>query len=127
MNGCVSWARPLKNPSRVIGQRTARDPDATEAIENRSDAGTDGHCDDGRATAAFDCETAMKVLLITRTSKTKKAHDLLEFYRLLPEDCQNRLSTGFAEVANILEKYHQVFRGVRKDGSHHAGIMRVHN
>ena len=115
------WARLLKNPSRFIGQRIARDPDATEAIENRSDAGTDGHRDDGPTTAAFGCETAMKELLITRPSKTKKAHDLLEFYRLLPEDCQNRLNAGFAKVANILEKYRKVFRGVRKDGSHHAG------
>ena len=63
----------------------------------------------------------MRVLLITQTFKVMKAHDLSEFYWLLLEDCQNRLITGFVEVANILEKHNLAFGGVRKDGSPHAG------
>lgn len=65
------WTRVLKNQDRFIGRLTARDRPATKAIENRSDAGTDGYGDDSRSAAALACETAINVLLITRTSRRR--------------------------------------------------------
>ncbi|MDE2769797.1 MAG: hypothetical protein OXI44_01255 [Bacteroidota bacterium] len=92
----------MKNPSRIVGQYTTRAPSANEAIENRLDAVTNGHFDDGRLTVAIVCKTVIEVLFVTQTYRTKKAHHLFELCRLLLKDSRDRHYAGVAEVTKIL-------------------------
>lgn len=59
--------------------------------------------------AAFACEVGMKAILMTRLDRYDTTHDLLNLYKSLPEDCQERLQGDFTRIAEVLEKYRYVF------------------
>ncbi len=60
-------------------------------------------------TAAFACELALKAILITRLDEARKAHDLLELYKDLPEDSKARLKADFAGIEDELKKGRHTF------------------
>ncbi len=59
--------------------------------------------------AAFACELVLKAILITRNNEAKKTHDLLELYRMLPEDCKSRIEADFAETKHVIAQGRYVF------------------
>ncbi|MDE2845473.1 MAG: HEPN domain-containing protein [Gemmatimonadota bacterium] len=59
--------------------------------------------------AAFSCELALKAILITRNNETKKTHDLLDLYKMLPADCRSRIEADFAETEDVIAQGRHVF------------------
>ena len=59
--------------------------------------------------AAFACEVGMKAILITRLDEADKTHDLLELYRALPPDSQERLEGDFPDIPHVLNKSRHAF------------------